>query len=150
MIILGVRERADGSWEATGLENEDQLWKKFWDTINNPNKVSINLLTDNDVKIYEISGGVIMVITVPRATREQKPVYINGDIFKGTFRTVRNLKQEKKWWIFWELNIERLSGTLISNLYWSRESSLWCIQISQGAKIRNFILWWKITFRIWI
>ena len=86
VIILGVRERADGNWEATGLENEDQLRKNFWDTINNPNKVSVNLLTDNDVKIYEISGGIIMVITVPRAIRDQKPVYINGDIFKGTFR----------------------------------------------------------------
>lgn len=84
--ILGVREREDGSWEATGLDHEDKLRKGFWDTINNPNKVSINLLTDNDVKIYEISGGVIMVITVPRAIRNQKPVYINGDIFKGTFR----------------------------------------------------------------
>lgn len=27
-----------------------------------------------------------MAITVPRASREQRPVYINGDIFKGTFR----------------------------------------------------------------
>ena len=27
-----------------------------------------------------------MAITVPRANREQRPVYINGDIFKGTFR----------------------------------------------------------------
>lgn len=86
VIILGVREREDGSWEATGLDHEDKLRKDFWDTINNPNKVSINLLTDNDVKIYEVSGGVIMAITVPRATREQKPVYINGDIFKGSFR----------------------------------------------------------------
>lgn len=78
VIILGVRERADGSWEATGLENEDQLRKTFWDTINNPNKVSVNLLTDDDVKLYQVSGGVIMVITVPRAIRDQKPVYING------------------------------------------------------------------------
>ena len=86
IIILGVRERIDGSWEATGLENADKLRKEFWDTINNSNKVSINLLTDNDVNIYEVSGGLIMVITVPRASREQRPVYINGDIFKGTFR----------------------------------------------------------------
>ena len=60
--------------------------KEFWDTINNSNKVSINLLTDSDVNVYEVSGGLIMVITVPRASREQRPVYINGDIFKGTFR----------------------------------------------------------------
>lgn len=86
VIILGVREREDGRWEATGLDHEDKLRKDFWDTINNPNKVSINLLTDSDVKIYEVAGGIIMAITVPRATREQKPVYINGDIFKGTFR----------------------------------------------------------------
>ena len=85
VIILGVRERTDGSWEATGLENADKLRKEFWDTIKNSNKVSINLLTDNDVNIYEVSGGLIMVITVPRANREQRPVYINGDIFKGTF-----------------------------------------------------------------
>ena len=45
-----------------------------------------NLLTDNDVNIYEVSGGLMMAITVPRASREQRPVYINGDIFKGTFR----------------------------------------------------------------
>lgn len=29
VIILGVRERANGSWEVTGLENEDQLRKNF-------------------------------------------------------------------------------------------------------------------------
>ena len=29
---------------------------------------------------------VIMVIYVPMAKREQKPVYINNDIFNGTFR----------------------------------------------------------------
>lgn len=86
VIILGIRERTDGSWETTGLENADKLRKEFWDTINNSNKVSINLLTDNDVNIYEVSGGLIMAVTVPRASREQRPVYINGDIFKGTFR----------------------------------------------------------------
>lgn len=86
VIILGVRENEDGSWEPTGLEHEDKLRKDFWDTINNRNKVSINLLTDNNVQTYNVSGKLIIVITVPPATREQKPVYINGDIFKGSFR----------------------------------------------------------------
>ena len=49
-------------------------------------KVSINLLMDKDVKVYEENGKVILVIRVPRAKREQKPVYINGNIFDGTFR----------------------------------------------------------------
>ncbi len=86
VIILGVKENRDGSWSMTGLDNADKLQKDFWNTINNQNKVSVNLLTDNDVEIYEENDDVIMVIYVPKAKREQKPVYINGDIFNGTFR----------------------------------------------------------------
>ncbi len=87
VIILGIQENNDGSWQSTGLENEEQLRKEFWDCINNRNKVSTNLLMDNDVVSYEDSNGkLIMVIHVPMASREQKPVYINNDIFNGTFR----------------------------------------------------------------
>ena len=70
----------------TGLDNAAKLRKDFWDTIHNKNKVSVNLLTDSDVEIFEENSGVIMVIHVPEAKREQKPVYINGDMFSGTFR----------------------------------------------------------------
>lgn len=86
VIILGVKENKDRSWLMTGLENAAKLRKDFWDTINNKNKVSVNLLADNDVGVYEENNSVIMVIHVPKAKREQKPVYINGDIFNGTFR----------------------------------------------------------------
>lgn len=86
IIILGIKENKDGSWYMTGLDNAAKLRKDFWDTIHNKNKVSVNLLTDTDVEIYEENNGIIMVIHVPKAKREQKPVYINGDMFSGTFR----------------------------------------------------------------
>ena len=86
VIILGVKENEDGSWNMTGLDNAAKLRKDFWDMINNKNKVSVNLLTDNDVEIYEENNNAIMVIHVPKARREQKPVYINDDMFNGTFR----------------------------------------------------------------
>ncbi len=87
VIILGVSENEDRSWYATGLQNEDKLKKEFWDTINNKNKVSQNILTDRDVEVFETDGGnVIMVIQVPKASRDQKPIYINGDMFNGSFR----------------------------------------------------------------
>lgn len=86
VIILGVKENKDGSWYRTGLENAAKLQKDFWDTINNKNKISVNLLTDKDVEIYGEGSNVVMVIHVPKARREQKPVYINGDMFNGTFR----------------------------------------------------------------
>ena len=88
VIILGVKESEDGRWRTTGLQNEAKLRKEFWDTINNRKKVSLNLLSDDDVETYVVgeNNDVIMVIYVPMAKREQKPVYINDDIFNGTFR----------------------------------------------------------------
>ena len=88
VIILGVAENKNGTWRTTGLKStdRDKLLKHFWDTINNRKKVNVNLLSDQDVEIYEKDEDVIIVIYVPMANREQKPVYINDDIFGGTFR----------------------------------------------------------------
>ena len=88
VIILGVKEEKGGSWKTTGLQNASRLRKEFWDAINSSKKVSINLLSEEDVQTYEVGDNkdVIMVVYVPMAKREQKPVYINNDIFNGTFR----------------------------------------------------------------
>lgn len=86
VIILGVEEREDGRWSTTGLQDTDKLRKDFWNTINNRQKVNLNLLSDKDVKIYQIDNDSVMVIHVPAAKREEKPVYIGGDMFQGTYR----------------------------------------------------------------
>ena len=86
VIILGVVEKPDGSFYTTGLKSAARLKKIFWDTINNQTKVSINLLTDENVITYDLNGDVIMVIYVPRARREQRPVYINNNLWNGTYR----------------------------------------------------------------
>ncbi|MCM1541356.1 MAG: putative DNA binding domain-containing protein [Blautia sp.] len=88
VIVLGVKEDKDGSWHTTGLKNAARLKKDFWNTINNRKKVSMNLLKDDDVETFlmDETDDVIMVIWVPAAKREQKPIYINDDLFGGTFR----------------------------------------------------------------
>ena len=88
VIILGVAEREDGSWHTTGLMSSDaaKLQKQFWDLINNQTKVSANLLTEKDVVTYEQDGELIITINVPAANRSSKPVYINNNLFDGTFR----------------------------------------------------------------
>ena len=86
VIVLGIAENKDGSWKSTGLNDEARLRKEFWDTLNNRSKVSINLLQDDSVEMHNDNGNVIMVIHVPKAKREQKPVFINDDIFSGSFR----------------------------------------------------------------
>ena len=85
-IILGVKEREDKSWITTGLQNVEKLKKEFWDTIHNHNKVSISLLNDQDVESFDINGDAVLIINVPRARRQDKPVFIDNDMWGGTFR----------------------------------------------------------------
>ena len=85
-IILGVKERDDKSWYATGLSDAPKLKKDFFDTLHNLKKVNAVLISDKDVTDYEVNGDVILVIKVPRARREEKPIYINGDMWNGTYK----------------------------------------------------------------
>lgn len=84
VIILGAEELKDGSFITSGIKNADKLIKDFWNIINNISKVSINLLTENDVNVYDYNNDVIIVINIPMAKRELKPVYIDNNIFNGT------------------------------------------------------------------
>ena len=88
IIILGVIENKDGSWSTSGLNDENcqKLIKQFWNDINNRQKVSINLLKDDDITVYKEKDDRIVVIYVPMARREEKPIYINNNLFNGTYR----------------------------------------------------------------
>ena len=85
-IICGAIERKDGSWKTTGLRDLPKLKKDFWDIIHNKKKVSTCLISERDVEEYMVGEDVVLAIKVPRATRFQKPVYIDNDVFGSTFR----------------------------------------------------------------
>ena len=86
VIILGVKENEDGTWHTTGLSDVAKLKKDFWNQINDRKKVSVNLLHESDVSIYLAGDNVIVVIRVPAADRETKPVFINGEMFRQTYK----------------------------------------------------------------
>ena len=86
VIICGVGERKDGSWYTTGMKDVSKLKKNFWNQANDRKKISINLLNEKDVKDYKVGDDVVLVIYVPRAKRDQRPVYINDDLFGGSFK----------------------------------------------------------------
>lgn len=50
------------------------MLKQFWDTVNNHKKVNVNILKDDDVETYDVNGDLIIVIYIPMAKREEKPV----------------------------------------------------------------------------
>ena len=88
LILLGVSEKEDGGFVTAGLDVEDveKLRRDLWSVLNDGKKVSVNLLAEKDMKDYKVGEDLILSIRVPRAEREVRPVYINDDLFGGTFR----------------------------------------------------------------
>jgi len=86
VIVLGVEEKTDKSLNIVGLDNPEKLVTDFWNTINNSQKVSINLLSDDKVNIIEHEGGKLISIEIPRAERVDRPVYIGENPLKGTYK----------------------------------------------------------------
>lgn len=83
VILLGIAEKGDKTLYSSGLSEIDvlDLQKKFWDIINNPAKVSHNILTDKKVKVEQFDSSYVLVIEVPEASRYDKPIYLNNNIF---------------------------------------------------------------------
>lgn len=53
------------------------------DLLANRKKVSVNLLTDRSIRELTLDGKIVLCIEVPRASRKQKPVYLNGNPLDG-------------------------------------------------------------------
>ena len=86
IILLGVEERPDKSLHAVDLPDAEWMVCDFWEIINDKHKVSSNILTEDDVQIKTINGKHIIVINVPRAPRNCRPIYIGSDPMKGSYR----------------------------------------------------------------
>ena len=89
-ILLGVLEdlkekQPAKRYQIVGVEDVDRIIKDFWNTINS-NKVSVNILTNNDVEVVDIDGAQVICIRVPMADWRVKPVYLNENVYKFTFR----------------------------------------------------------------
>ncbi len=86
VILLGVEEYRDTSLHTVDLPDPDRLASEFRALINDTKKVSVNILSENDVTVETVNGDRIVAIRVPRAHRSEKPVYIDGDPIHGTYR----------------------------------------------------------------
>ncbi|MBR7793574.1 putative DNA binding domain-containing protein [Undibacterium sp. FT147W] len=85
-IFLGLKENKDLSFDLRGVENAEKVLEDFWNNLNNPQKVSANLLRDAMVKVITIEGMRLIHIHVPQASRQQKPVFVNNNPLTGTFK----------------------------------------------------------------
>lgn len=86
VILLGVRELPDQTLDILGLPDPDLRVHQFWEIARDPAQVSVNILSEDCVTIQTVDGKSIVVIEIPRARRTDKPVYVGGDPFTGTYR----------------------------------------------------------------
>lgn len=81
IILLGVQEK-QGRFSLHGVDQPERIITDLFNTVNNPQKVNVNLLSDQDVSSLTIEGKSLVTVSVPAAHRKQKPVYLNGNPFR--------------------------------------------------------------------
>lgn len=90
-ILLGVYEDMTEKDNAkrftiTGVEDAVKIKKDLWNTIHSREKVNLNLLRDEDVDIVTIDGKDVVYVNVPQAEYTVRPIYINNNIQRGTYK----------------------------------------------------------------
>jgi len=89
VVLLGVTEKA-GVFSVAGLSNVAKVRADLFNNLNNAGKVSCNLLTDVDVQELALEGKTILVVSIPQASRKQRPVFINGQPLGNTYRRLND------------------------------------------------------------
>ena len=84
VVLLGVRKRGNG-FDVIGVPDVERMRRALWDGLNNCERVSANVLSDASIELLEIEGKNVISVRVPRATRQQRPVFIDNKPFGRTF-----------------------------------------------------------------
>lgn len=90
VILLGIEENVSEKdikkrFTFTDVKNPEVRLKEFWNTINS-SKVSANILLDDNVGYCDVHGHTVLWIEVPQADYKHKPVYINENPMKGSYK----------------------------------------------------------------
>jgi len=83
-VVLGIKEKK-GVFSIAGIEDVNIVKKQLFDLVGNRKKVNVNLLTDQHVQVTTLEGKNIIVVSIPIARREQKPIYLNNQPMTETW-----------------------------------------------------------------
>lgn len=93
VVLLGMQQKGD-QFTPHPIEKPDKVLKELFDTANNRSKVSINLLTNASARLVQVDGKTLISVSIPRATREQRPVFLNGNPLGNTFIRLHEADQK--------------------------------------------------------
>ncbi len=86
VIVLGLTENIAGANLVSGVSNPEKLIKELWNTINNTQKVNVNILNNKHISTLFVDNKQLICIEVPYANRQERPIFINKNIMTGAFR----------------------------------------------------------------
>jgi len=86
IVLLGFQEVTPGEFVLIGIAEPGRVIDQLWSNLNNREKVSINILKDDDVSVGTHDRKQYIRIVVPPARRGQKPVYVGKNPLIGTYR----------------------------------------------------------------
>lgn len=88
-IWLGVSQKGN-TLVVEGIDKDiaEKYRGDVWNLANNRQKISRNLLTEDDVRVVSTPtpGKALIFVKVPRASRRDRPVFVGNDPFTGTYR----------------------------------------------------------------
>ncbi len=91
-VVFGLEEirtkEGEIRFKIVGINNPEKVIDQLFSTLNNRSKVSLNLITNDHIEIIPVLDTNIIKITIPRAGREQKPVFLNQNPTTHTY--IRN------------------------------------------------------------
>ena len=87
IILLGVKEDNNSKkLIVNGVLKPEAIISDIWNTLNNRQKVSSNILINEQIYSIEFQNKTVVVVEVPRAERYDRPVYVGQNINRGTYR----------------------------------------------------------------
>ncbi len=92
IVLLGIKETKKG-FEIHSIDNTESICKQLVDIANNRQKVSVNLMSNDSFKVIEIENQKIIQISIPRASRLERPVFLNNTPFGNTYRRMHEADQ---------------------------------------------------------
>ncbi len=82
-LVFGVKQ-TNGTFTVTGVTDADQMQNTFLGQVRDTNKVSV--LLPVEPKKHDLPEGIVLAFYILEASRQQKPVYIDGNPKKAYVR----------------------------------------------------------------
>jgi predicted HTH transcriptional regulator len=85
IILLGIKE-INGKIHVQGVKNAEKLMQEIWNSVNNRQKISANILFNRCVYAVVCDSKTVVVVDVPRPTCHDRPVFVGTNPYTGSYR----------------------------------------------------------------